>query len=56
VLVAAAARHRRREDRVASLVDEIFCGTSRRALPEPVARTLETLDRARHGGRSPALV
>jgi hypothetical protein len=52
--VAAAARRRAREDHVATLVDEIFCGTTRRALPDAVARTLETLDRARRGAPSPA--
>jgi hypothetical protein len=54
VLVAAVARRRRRDDQVASLIDEIFCGTTRRTLPEPVARTLEALEQARRG-RSPAL-
>jgi hypothetical protein len=48
--VAAAARRRDREDQVAALVDEIFCGTAAaRRLPEPVARTLEALDLARRG-------
>jgi hypothetical protein len=56
VLAAAAARRRRRDDQVATLIDEIFCGASRRVLPEPVTRTLDALDEARHGGRSPALV
>jgi hypothetical protein len=56
VLVAAAARRRRHDDHVATLIDEIFCGTAGgRALPEPVARTLETLEQARRG-RTPALV
>jgi hypothetical protein len=54
VLVAAAARRRRHEDHVAALIDEIFCGTAGRSLPEPVARTLETLEQARRGG-TPAL-
>jgi hypothetical protein len=48
-MLAAAARRRAREDQVAALVDEIFCGTARRALPEPVARTLEALELARRG-------
>lgn len=55
VLVAAAARARRREDHapgVNALVDEIFAGVglTARALPESVTRTLESLDAARRGG------
>lgn len=51
VLLAAATRRRAREDQVAALVDEIFCGTvAARALPEPVTRTLEALELARRGG------
>ena len=51
MLVAAAARSRRRDDHVSvsALVDEIFVGSPRRTLPEPVARTLDALDRARRG-------
>jgi hypothetical protein len=51
VLLAAAARARRREDSLAALVDEVFAGFPARPLPEPVTRTLEALDAAR---RSPA--
>ena len=55
VLVAAAARARRREASLASvdvLVDEVFAGVAftARALPESVTRTLEALDAARRGG------
>jgi hypothetical protein len=53
VVVAAAARRRRHDDLVATLVDEIFAGACRRPLPEAVARTLQTLDVARHPGRTP---
>jgi adenine-specific DNA glycosylase len=55
VVMAAVARRRRREheDLVASLVDEIFTGTARRALPDPVARTLDALEQTRRGGRLP---
>jgi hypothetical protein len=54
VLVAAAARARRREEQlssVSSLVDEVFAGVgmARRTLPESVTRTLESLDAARRG-------
>jgi hypothetical protein len=54
VLVAAAARARRRDDQLASvnvLVDEVFAGAtfSARVLPESVTRTLEALDAARRG-------
>jgi hypothetical protein len=59
VLVAAAARGRRvrRQDAVASLVDEVFAGVgmTSRTLPESVTRTLEALDAARRGG-TPAAV
>jgi hypothetical protein len=56
VLVAAAARRREREDQVAALIDEVFCGAvSVRKLPEPVARTLEALEQARRGG-TPAFI
>jgi hypothetical protein len=56
VLVAAAARRRRHDDQVATLIDEIFCGTAGgRSLPEPVARTLELLEQARRGRRAPVL-
>ena len=55
MLVAAAARRRRHDDQVATLIDEIFCGTAGgRSLPEPVARTLELLEQARRG-RAPVL-
>jgi hypothetical protein len=55
VLVAAAARTRRREEHaatVANLIDEVFAGAgmTRRALPDAVASTLEALDAARRGG------
>jgi hypothetical protein len=53
VLVAAAARARRRERTVASLVDEVFAGLPARTLPEPVARTLEALDAARRAPVTP---
>jgi hypothetical protein len=54
VLVAAAARARRRDDQLSSvnvLVDEVFAGAvfSARVLPESVTRTLEALDAARRG-------
>jgi hypothetical protein len=54
VLVAAAARARRREEHtatVASLIDEVFAGVgmTRRVLPDTVASTLEALDAARRG-------
>jgi hypothetical protein len=54
VLVAAAARARRRDDQLTSvnvLVDEVFAGAtfSARVLPESVTRTLEALDAARRG-------
>jgi hypothetical protein len=42
------ARARRREESaMATLISEVFAGTARRQLPEPVARTLEALDNAR---------
>ena len=51
--MAAVARRRARETQVASLIDEVLCGTlGARALPEPVARTLEELDLARRGPRA----
>jgi hypothetical protein len=53
VLLAARARHRGDRDAVASLVDEIFAGSPRRRLPEPVLRALETLDSARRGTPTP---
>lgn len=54
VLVAAAARARRRDDQmstVTTLVDEIFAGVGlpARAMPDSVTRTLESLDAARRG-------
>jgi hypothetical protein len=52
--MAAAARRRSRDEHVASIIDEVLCGTiGARALPEPVARTLEALDHRRRG-RIPA--
>jgi hypothetical protein len=56
VLVAAAARARRRDTRLASvdaLVDEVFAGAglTARRMPESVTRTLEALDAARRGTR-----
>jgi hypothetical protein len=54
VVVAAVARRRRQDDLVATLVDEVFAGACRRSLPEAVARTLQTLDVARHAGRTAA--
>jgi hypothetical protein len=53
VLLAARVRHRGDRDAVASLVDEIFAGSPRRRLPEPVLRALETLDSARRGTPTP---
>ena len=56
VLVAAQARARRREEQanaVHALVEDVFAGVGlgrARTLPESVARTLESLDAARHGG------
>ncbi|HWH94406.1 MAG TPA: hypothetical protein VNT03_11150 [Baekduia sp.] len=55
MLVAAAARaHRREEQTVASLIDEVFAGVglTGRVLPDSITRTLETLDAAR---RAPAV-
>jgi hypothetical protein len=54
VLVAAAARARRRESAMATLVGEVFTGFPGRTLPEPVTRTLEALDAARRGEPVPA--
>jgi hypothetical protein len=54
VLVAAAARARRRDEGVAKLVGEIFAGSAGRELPEPVQRTLESLELARRGAPAAA--
>jgi hypothetical protein len=52
VAAAARARRGRRQDAVASLVDEVFAGVgmTRRTLPDSVTHTLEALDAARRGG------
>jgi hypothetical protein len=55
VLIAAAARARRRDeqvDAVHALVEDVFAGVGisrSRALPDCVATTLEALDAARRG-------
>jgi hypothetical protein len=56
VLVAAAARARKREATVTSrLIEDVLLGTPARRLPEQVVATLETLDAARRPRRRPAL-
>jgi hypothetical protein len=52
VVAMAAARARRHESAVASLVTEVLGGlTAQRELPEPVAETLAALEAARRGDR-----
>lgn len=47
VVLAAAARARRREAGVAALIGEVLTGGTRRELPEPVVQALATLEAAR---------
>jgi hypothetical protein len=49
VRAVVAARARREDDALAALIGDVFRGGMRRELPEPVLRTLETLDLARRG-------